>query len=491
MEGTIMDKDKQVFCTEEEEEISLVELMVQLLSGWKKILLLALLFAVLLGGYRSVKGLQERSAQSDDIAEAEEKYQTELKTYELQQALLDDQIESTSESIQQNTAYREHSVLMQLDPYNYVGASIVYFIDAHYTLNPNTVVQDTDPTSSLVRAYEAKLQTASFYQYLAEIPALQGKLDSSAFQELVSIQAERDTRMLTINVVAEDQGEADAVVDAVQQYVAEMQNDIAGKIAAHDLQLLSVTSYRMNNGSASNSTDGATLNALGNSVATRQQDMENTLRDLNQKLEDFQSQKNELEEPEKPEGIGTGLKKEAIKFAFIGLVLGAFLGCGWITLDMLFGDRFCDEDELQQRYGLAVLGSLRRFPEKGLVNRACAALSGDRNRQADMSTLAELARSNVAACLRNQQETEATVLFVGSENKKFSALTAALSEMSGAEKYQLCGDILQDPAAVAMLQPGVHVVVCEEKGSAKRQTIINALRKLQSLDCDTLGIVSL
>ncbi len=488
-----MDKEKQICCAEEEEEISLIELMVQLLSGWKKIVLLALLFAVLLGGYRGVKGLQERSAQGG-TAEAEAKYQSDLAAYEAQKSMLEGQIADTGESIRQNNAYRESSALMQLDPYNHAGASIVYYIDAHYTVDPNATVQTTDPTRSLVRAYETGLQQASFYQSLSD--ALNGALTVGNLQELVTVRAETETGIFIVDVAAESLSQAETIEAAVQEYVMAQQGEISGKIADHALQQLSssssASSYWMQNGSPETADDSeaAAFNALGNPVAEKQQAFEANQTALNQQLEDLRKQENALEAPEAA-GTGEGLKLAVLKFTLIGLVLGAFLACGWITLDMLLGDRFCDEEELQQRYGLAILGSLRRFPEKGLMNRICAALSGDRSRQSDMTALADFARANVAARLRKQQATEATVLLAGSESEKLSVLSTALSALAGTEKYQLCGDILRDPAAVAMLQPGARLVICEEKGSVNRQTIINELRKLQSLGCDTLGIISL
>ena len=492
--GEPMDMEKKLCCAEEEEEISLIELMVQLLSGWKKILLLALLFALLLGGYRGAKGLQERSAQGGS-AEAEEKYQTELAAYEAQRTMLGGQIADVSESIRQNNDYRESSALMQLDPHNYAGASIVYYINAGYTVDPNTTVQTTDPTASLVRAYETGLQQADFYQYLAD--ALEGALTTANLQELVTVRAEADTAILSINVAAENLSQAEGIEQAVRQYVESQQSSIGEKIAAHDLKLLtsSTSSHWVRNGSrqeAAEDDNAAVLNAMGNPVAEQQQEFTNTLTQLNQQLEDLRNQESALEEPEAEES-GQGLKLAVLKFVLIGLVVGAFLGCGWITLDMLLGDRFCDEEELQQRYGLPLLGSLRRFPEKGLMNRLCATLAGDQSRQSDLTALADFAHANVAASLRNRKTgtAEAPVLLAGSRGEKLSALNAALQTKSGTENYRLCGDILRDPAAVAMLQPGTRLVICEEKGSASRQTILNELRKLRSLGCDVLGIISL
>ncbi len=486
--------EKQLCCAEEEEEISLVELMVQLLSGWKKILLLALLFALLLGGYRGVKGLQERGAQGG-TAEAEEKYQTDLAAYEAQKTMLENQIEATGENIRQKTAYSEGSALMRLDPYNYAAASVVYYIDAHYTVDPNTTLQPTDPTSRLVRAYLTGLQQADFYQYMAD--ALSGSLTAADLQELVTVQAEADTAILSINVAAENLSQAEAIEQAVRQYVEAQQSSIGEKIAAHDLTLLttSSSSHWMRNDSrqeAAGDDNAAVLNAMGNPVAEKQQEFTNTLTQLNQQLEDLRKQESALEEP-KAEESGHGLKLAVLKFVLIGLVLGAFLGCGWITLDMLLGDRFCDEEELQQRYGLPLLGSLRRFPEKGLMNRLCATLAGDQSRQSDMTALADFAEANVAASLRSKKTgtAEAVVLLAGSQGETLSALNAALQAKSGTENYRLCGDILRDPAAVAMLQPGARLVICEEKGSASRRTILNELRKLRSLGCDVLGIISL
>ena len=495
--GEPMDMEKKLCCAEEEEEISLIELMVQLLSGWKKILLLALLFALLLGGYRGAKGLQERSAQGGS-AEAEEKYQTELAAYEAQRTMLGGQIADVSESIRQNNDYRESSALMQLDPHNYAGASIVYYINAGYTVDPNTTVQTTDPTASLVRAYETGLQQADFYQYLAD--ALEGALTTANLQELVTVRAEADTAILSINAAAENLSQAETIEQAVQQYVEALQSEISGKVADHELQLLSSSSsssafsYGMQDdgAAAAEEANAVTLKTPVNSVAEKQQAFEDSQTQLSQRLTDLRKQESSLEAPEAASS-GQGLKLAVLKFVLIGLVVGAFLGCGWITLDMLLGDRFCDEEELQQRYGLPLLGSLRRFPEKGLMNRLCATLAGDQSRQSDLTALADFAHANVAASLRNRKTgtAEAPVLLAGSRGEKLSALNAALQTKSGTENYRLCGDILRDPAAVAMLQPGTRLVICEEKGCASRQTVLNELRKLRSLGCDVLGIISL
>ena len=495
--GEPMDMEKKLCCAEEEEEISLIELMVQLLSGWKKILLLALLFALLLGGYRGVKGLRERSAQGG-TAEAEEKYQTDLAAYEAQKTMLEGQIANVSESIRQKTAYSEGSALMRLDPYNYAAASVVYYIDAHYTVDPNATMQPTDPTSRLVRAYETGLQQADFYQYMAD--ALSGSLTAADLQELVTVQAEADTAILSINVAAENLSQAETIEQAVQQYVEALQSEISGKVADHGLQLLSSSSsssafsYGMQDdgAAAAEEANAVTLKAPVNSVAEKQQAFEDSQTQLSQRLTDLRKQESSLEAPEAASS-GKGLKLAVLKFVLIGLVLGAFLGCGWITLDMLLGDRFCDEEELQQRYGLPLLGSLRRFPEKGLMNRLCAMLAGDQSRQSDMTALAAFAQANVAASLRSKKTgtAEAPVLLTGSQCEKLSALSAALQAKSGTDSYRLCGDILRDPAAVAMLQPGTRLVICEEKGCASRQTILNELRKLRSLGCDVLGIISL
>ncbi len=282
----------------------------------------------------------------------------------------------------------------------------------------------------------------------------------------------------------------------MQQYVEALQSEIGGKVSDHDLQLLSASAsacWLQNDGTeTAEDENAAVLNTAGNSVAEKQQAFDDTQTQLNQKLTDLRKQESSLEAPE-AEGTGQGLKLAVIKFALIGLVLGAFLGCGWITLLMLLGDRFCDEEELQQRYGMTLLGSLRRFPEKGLMNRLCAALSGDQSRQTDLDALAGFAHANVEACLRKQPNgaEETPVLLVGCDAGKLSALTAAMNEKSGADRYRLCGDILREPAAVAMLQPGTRLVICEEKGSASRQTILNEQRKLRRLGCNVLGIISL
>lgn len=484
------DIDKSVFSgggADEEVEINLVELMVQLLLRWKKIALLALIFAFLLGAYKLITASKSQTV----IDKEEASYQATLQAYEAQKQVLEDQIVTVSQSISNNSDYLESSMLMQLDPYNYSQATISYYVDAHYTVDPDATLWPQDPTYSLVGAYLTSLQQGDFYNYLSNISTLNEYFDSRDFSELISAQSTSVTGFITITVATSDLEYTQAIEQGILQYMESLQQTISEKIASHDLTLIASSSCWVRDEDLQSDKAGDVITASGNFVASKQDEFTKSQTDLSLQLADLKKQLSELTDP-KEDRSSSSIQRQTIKFALIGFILGIVVACGFITLDFLFSDKFYDDEELKTRYGIFVLASLRRFPDKG-CGKICAALVGDKARQADMPTLASLTTANVDAVLRSKgldlQNTR--VLVAGSQCHKYTELEAAINSMDTSITYTFCGDILTNPAAIDSLLPAACVVICEEKSAACRSTLLSELVKVSDLGCYLIGLVAL
>ena len=71
-----------------EQEIDLKDLMFAVLHKWKGILLVAIVFAILLGGVKAVMTYRDQKNE-ENILEAEENYEEELHAYETSKETLE------------------------------------------------------------------------------------------------------------------------------------------------------------------------------------------------------------------------------------------------------------------------------------------------------------------------------------------------------------------------------------------------------------------
>ena len=139
-----MDRDEQV--------IFLKDLLFAVLYQWKKILLAALAFAVLLGGYAAAKNVGNVPSE-----QAEQQYQKDLEQYQIEKAALEQNIERTEQKIRAQQEYMENSLLMQLDPYAFFEGTMQLCIATDYQIQPGMAYQNPDYTKSVLSAYQAML----------------------------------------------------------------------------------------------------------------------------------------------------------------------------------------------------------------------------------------------------------------------------------------------------------------------------------------------
>ena len=93
---------------DDESEISLLDLLYHILRRWRSIVLFAVLFCALLGGFKLAKGV--RALGSTDLKDEQKNYESQLKGYTISKKHLENQIKELTESIQDKEDYYDHSV---------------------------------------------------------------------------------------------------------------------------------------------------------------------------------------------------------------------------------------------------------------------------------------------------------------------------------------------------------------------------------------------
>ena len=131
----------------EERQVSLWDLMVEILSHWRVLLIAMLIGGISFGGFSYVRSIQNVNTQRALLNEQEEKGAVSV----LEEKLSKEQKNSVSTAIlyrrlyEEKLAYRQNSALMQIDPFHVQRAELTFWVesdDLKRTYNIQKVYED-------------------------------------------------------------------------------------------------------------------------------------------------------------------------------------------------------------------------------------------------------------------------------------------------------------------------------------------------------------
>ncbi len=207
--------------TEQNADIRMKDLVAHFLRRWKSILAVTVLCALILGGwqYFSVKKVHD----AGEMTREEVRYEDELATYKVNLKNAQDDVEGCTNLWKSRAAYRDNSLLMNLDPENmWIGEKKYLMTDVSGN------VQD------ILEAYTGAM-TADH-----EVTALQeafGTENAGYAREVVSIAADPETRSLMVKVWASEEERAKKELEYVSGKIGEAEQ-VAQGIGTHTLQAL-------------------------------------------------------------------------------------------------------------------------------------------------------------------------------------------------------------------------------------------------------------
>ncbi len=321
-----------------ESEIDLKNLIFFILYKWRTLLLLAIVFCILLGGYGLVNKAVTPSEGNVKTKE-EREYELQLMEYELSLATYQQNIADYQKQLDQQETYMEKSVLMQLDPYKKPIASADFFVkinDAEWSVLPDNV--NLDPTDSLLKVYTSNFLSSLDWEPIQELT----NLDVLYLKELISINTDYNSNTFTVMVVYNDGEMAQKILDIVVGQVCDKYNGMDLNVSKHSISVLNQSlSYIIDKG-----------------LADTQKNNADAIAKYRQSILECQKSIEELEEPIEPSG------KSVLKFAVLGFLLGGILAALFYGIGYLFGDKFHNEEEIKTRYACRLLGFLPKTHRK-------------------------------------------------------------------------------------------------------------------------------
>ncbi len=424
--------------------VNLTELFLYVLSKWRTLIAGALIGAVLLG--LGGIALAKRNVPSEaSLKAAQTDYEKDLKTYETKKEKLQIRISNLENNIAQQQYIEERSVMLEMDPYNIYETVLSYYVDTNYEIVPELYYQDPDYTAVITNSYVAAVKRLDISDYFVtpERPdVLTDNPISGNTERLLSVTSDPDYGTITITARADTQENLDRLTQAIQDTIDETKTLLNRTVRNHTLSVL----------------DSTTRQTVDFDYTELQQSFDDNVYDLVQSLTDASDKLDNLEAPQAPSATSVNMKKEAVKFGIIGLILGLFLVAFVHAFRMVTRDPVLCAEDISERYQVPVLGiyTEKNGKRRSGIDRFVAGKMGIPKADHEES-VAYIKATRALYPLEHE-----ILLVSASTPDRLQEISELLSEADPGTKYVTAGDLGVSAAAVNALADAASVI-CVEK----------------------------
>lgn len=355
----------------DERMIYLKDLLFAALYRWRAVLVTALIFAVLLGGFKVFSSWNTAKANAASGSSADHQLATEQYNSDLQD--LDAQLAQLNQNLDTKIAYLADSVFMQLDPYDHYEATLTLIADTGNDAASQSALQSTDKTALVIAGYQALLHDAQMLQDMADAVGSAPRY----MQELITAEIS-DSNALLIKIKYTSQEAAQALLDIVSSHLSDSKALIDSTVAEHTASII-----------------GGSVNpCIDSAIEALQQKERDSLTATQTAIKAIQQQKSTLVAPPAYTFSFSVIVKDMILFAVLGCVIGVFLAvlAAWIM--HISSGKVYSARTLKDHTGLKILNCIRDEHIKNPLDRQLQKLEG-RN-SADASRQIKLAAINVS-----------------------------------------------------------------------------------------------
>ncbi len=319
-------------------EIDLFELFWSVMAKWRRILVWALIFSLVIGGAGVVSGLLDIN-DADNLTMTQGQYALLLDTYNLSKSTLNARLRTLNQEVAQLQDYQKQSALYAIDPYHTHVLEVAFFVDTGYEILPENNYQSMDYTPAIVLAYRSALEHLNVESLLAEKrgdsaaidniggigflsfsveavePPLQSASSSSSSTKTTSSSLTDnifvESGLIRMQIFGADAEQTDEILALVESTIRELQPQLSENVHAHSITLVSSTAY----------------DTMASSLIQLHDTIDTSMDELSERLNGTILAYNALTIPQTPKTTTTEvLFRTGVKFLVIGFVVGAFLG---------------------------------------------------------------------------------------------------------------------------------------------------------------------
>lgn len=478
-----------------EREISLVDLILDILSHWRGILICMLVGALLMGSfsyvkaYRGVGGGQEEQVVGNMTLE-DQIHNLEGQLSELEKiavyTVMDDEQEYAA--YQQ---YVESSLLMQMNPYSISEIDMIFRIRA----------DDGEQSSMLKTVYENLVNGIGLHQWVEE----QTGIPSASTGELIIAQqspkvllliegqgASLGSDCLKVIVIHYDEAECERLAQCVKDYIDQQYDLLSQELGVHEVVLLSesagfVMDTEIRDAQLSYSNRIITLLTSCARAKDAFTDNQQIYYELLKAGEGASEEASGLEEETEPTIARPSI---SVKYVALGAVLFAFIYAGVLFVLYILNGKLRANDDLQGLYNISQLGLIVKDDGKKrfFIDRWIDALRNWNRRRFTREQSLELAVAAIKIAVGKQGLD--IIYLMGCDLKAGAdAVCNELKERLEKEKItvKILDNVLYDAETMEELERAEGVVLIEKAMSTMYDEIRRELELAYRQDIKVLG----
>lgn len=479
-------------------EIDLLDMIADVLSHWRGMIVALVLGAVLLGSFSYMKSLRTVQNVQQPETVVQEETTVEEQLTQLEQSLDDKSLATVLAVVDDEKeydlkkTYSENSIYMQLNPLQTVQTELIYQVQT----------ADGSMDGQLGALYTSLLNNVGLYDWVAQ----QTGIDAGYVGELISAEPVSNLTILSkemtlgtncvkVSILQSDTEACQKLAEAVKTYISEEQKQLNNELDQHALVLVSETT-----GSVMNKDLMDEQIKCRNEIASLQSTIAATKADFTEEQKKYYElltweEAEHSEQPEQPAQSVTAeenpIPTPAVskKYVLLGAVLFAFVYAVVICMVYIFNTRLRESDELQSLYGIPQIGLVvRESGRKVFLDKWVDSLRhyGKRKFTAEQSMELAFAAIKITAVKNGLNN----ICLMGC-NMSAGADKVCESLKAALEKEQIgvsvLDNVLYDAEAMEKMDAMQGVVLVEKAGSTLYNEVAGELELLKRQDITVLG----
>ncbi|RHP90511.1 hypothetical protein DXA19_15375 [Firmicutes bacterium AM59-13] len=479
-------------------EIDLLDMIADVLSHWRGMIVALVLGAVLLGGVSYTRSFRtvQIAQQQEPVVQDEATVQTQLSQLERNldaksQAVVLTVLDDEKEYDLKKT-YSENSIYMQLNPLQAAQTELIYQVQT----------ADVSMDGQLGALYTSLLNNVGLYDWVAQQTGIEagyvGELISAEPVSCLTIPSKEmtlGTNCVKVSILQSDTEACQKLAEAVKAYISEEQKQLNNELGQHVLVLVSETTGSVMNKDLMNDQI-----KCRNEIASLQSTIAATKADFTEEQKKYYELLTweEAEHSEQPEQPAQNVTAEenpvptpavSKKYVSLGAVLFVFVYAVVICMVYIFNTKLRVSDELQSIYGIPQIGLVvRESCRKVFLDKWVDSLRhyGKRKFTAEQSMELAFAAIKIAAVKNGLNN----ICLMGC-NMSAGADKVCESLKAALEKEQIgvsvLDNVLYDAEAMEKMDAMQGAVLVEKAGSTLYNEVAGELELLKRQDIRVLG----
>ena len=465
----------------EEREISLVDLLAEILLHWRMFIVWMAVGAVLLGVFSYVRSGSTIQNQQTEAKKTEQEPKEWLTEEEVRNATYVAAYENVYLS---KEAYLAESPLMKMD------ANHIFMGEAIVTIE----AQNRQAGCDIEKVYEGIGQGGALISEIAEEFGIEtAGVDEMIFLNGLTVgnnmsQEAEGTNSFKIVVMDSEEDQCQAILEAVIAFLKERQSGIESVLGEHKLIIIDKSF-----GEVSNTVVAEKQQRVLNDIESMKKilsDEKDKLSDVERQYYDFLVGGEEAEEKSVPETAS--VPEISMKYVILGMVMAAFLYAFVLFMIYIFTAKVRSTDNLQELYNIPQLGMIpadkRHKKIFDFVDKWILSLRNHNKRQFTTEEALGLASVAIKMSAGKEALNEICLVGCGLRERSLDVCEKVKTQLEEENIHvNILNNVLYDAQAMGELEKEKGAVLVESAGSTLYQEIIGELEILNRQGIKVLG----